>query len=166
MPQTITESDFRNDRHGKIFADALDDDSAPLRAVLAFFSDADRQRRMEESEVHHNRAPLAGVVRELESLPEVHRHLSQADTRSAQRLRKAIGIVVRMVMERRGWRKTGKVSSLGVRAEDSATELIHNSRGLALWFARAERYTLVEGMPFESLRTRVRALENAIDACA
>lgn len=166
MPPTITESDFRNDRHGKVFADAMDDDSAPLKTVLTFFSDLDRQRRMEESEVHHDRAPLAGVIRELESLPEVHRHLSQSDTRSAQRLRKAIGIVVRMVMERRGWKKTGKVSSLGVRAENAATELVHNSRGIALWFARAERYTLMEGMPFERLRTRVRALENDAEACA
>jgi hypothetical protein len=34
--------------------------------VLEFFNNADRQRRMEESEVHHDRAPMAGIVRELE----------------------------------------------------------------------------------------------------
>ena len=35
----------------------------PLDAVLAFFDDEARQRRMVEAEVHHDRPPLAGVVR-------------------------------------------------------------------------------------------------------
>ena len=36
----------------------------PFEPVLEFFSKADRQRRMEESEIHHDRCPLAGVVRD------------------------------------------------------------------------------------------------------
>ena len=63
----ITRQLFLEDRQGRTFADVLNDPEQPFDQVLAFFNEADRQRRMEESELHHNRPPLAGVVRELES---------------------------------------------------------------------------------------------------
>ena len=58
---------FLDDRQGRTFADVVNDPEQPFEQVLAFFNDADRQRRMEESEIHHNRPPLAGVVREFEA---------------------------------------------------------------------------------------------------
>ena len=120
MPKvTITRDEFVQDRQGRTFADVLNDPEQPLDAVLQFFSDKDRQRRMEESELHHDRAPLAGVVRELESQPAIDRFLSEIHAVRSQRLRQAIGVVVRIVMERRGWKRTGKKGSLGVRAEKS-----------------------------------------------
>ena len=67
------------------------DESLPFGDVLAFFNDQDRQKRMEDSEVHHDRAPLAGVVRELESQPTIHRFLAEIHARKSQRLRQAIG---------------------------------------------------------------------------
>ena len=57
---------FVRDRQGRRYADLLTDDRTPLRAALTFLDDPDRQRRMEESELHHDRPALAGVVRELE----------------------------------------------------------------------------------------------------
>ena len=48
----------------------------PFDPLLAFFNDEDRQRRMEDAELHHDRPPLAGVVRELESQPEVDKFLA------------------------------------------------------------------------------------------
>ena len=38
----------------------------PFDATLELFNDENKQRRMEESEIHHDRPPLAGIVRELE----------------------------------------------------------------------------------------------------
>lgn len=73
---SITREQFLEDRQGRTFADVLNDPEQPFEQVLAFFSDADRQRRMEESEVHHNRPPLAGVVRELESVAKIDRFLA------------------------------------------------------------------------------------------
>ena len=67
---------------------------------------------MEDSEIHHDRAPLAGVVRELEGLPEVESYLVQASAQQSMRLRQAIGVLVRMIMESLGWRKTGKKGSV------------------------------------------------------
>ena len=59
---TITRQDFLQDRQGRTFADVLKDPQQPLDAVLAFFADKDRQRRMVEAKIHHDRPALAGVV--------------------------------------------------------------------------------------------------------
>ena len=155
MPKVrVTRNAFLKDRQGIKFADVVNDPEQPFGTVLAFFDDADRQRRMEESELHHDRAPLAGVVRELESQPEVDRFLSGVHARRCMRLRQAIGVLVRMIMERRGWQKTGKKGSLGVRADVAKDTPAHNTGGLAFWFVRAERYERAEGMPFRSVRER------------
>jgi hypothetical protein len=113
---------------------------------------------MEESEVHHNRPPLAGVVRELESVTEIDRFLAMQHPRRTKRLRQAVGVVVRMIMETRGWKRTGKKGSLGVRAarahHSAKPGAYHNTGGLAFWFLRAERYELADGMPYRSVRSR------------
>ena len=166
MPETlITRSLFLEDRHGRTFADVLNDPEQPFDQVLEFFNDADRQRRMEESELHHNRPPLAGVVRELESPSDVDRCLASQHPRRTKRLRQAVGVVVRMIMERRGWQKTGKKGSLGVRAarepHSAKPGAYHNTGGLAFWFLRAERYERPGGMPFRSARARRKEVGNA-----
>ncbi len=155
----ITRETFLADRQGRTFADVLNDPEQPFDAVLEFFNQEDRQRRMEESEIHHDRPPLAGVVRELESQPGVDAFLVAIHPQRSKRLRQAIGVVVRIIMERRGWRKTGRKGSLGVRAATQDDLANHNSGGLAFWFIRAERYEREEGMPFQSVRERRQTLE-------
>jgi hypothetical protein len=69
-------------------------------------------------------------------------------------------VVVRIIMERRGWKKTGRKGSLGVRAPKTNTPSPrHNTGGLAFWFIRGERYELKSGMPFQSVRERCSALD-------
>jgi hypothetical protein len=150
----LTRATFLEDQQGRKFADVVNDQEQPFAVLLEFFNDADRQRRMEESELHHDRAPLAGVVRELEAQPDVDRFLSGVHPRRSRRLRQAIGVLVRMIMERRGWRKTGKKGSLGVRAAKAEETPAHNTGGLAFWIIRAERYERPEGMPFRTVRER------------
>jgi hypothetical protein len=152
--------DFVADRQGKTFADVVNDPDQPLKEVLEFLSDEARQRRMEEAEIHHDRPPMAGVVRELESQPAISAFFSLQSPHRSKRLRQAIGVVVRMIMERRGWKKTGKKGSLGVRAsrKADASGTNHNTGGLAFWFLRAERYKRQDGMPFPSVRERMRKL--------
>ena len=160
MPSvTITREKFLEDPQGRRFADVVNDPEQPFGMVLEFLNDAERQRRMEESELHHDRAPLAGVVRELESQPDVDRFLSRAHVRQSTRLRQAIGVLVRMIMERRGWQKTGKKGSLGVRAAEAKGTPAHNTGGLAFWFVRAERYERTAGMPFRSVQERCQEYE-------
>lgn len=164
MPKVcITREEFLADRQGKTFADVANDAKQPFEVALEFFSDGDRQRRMEESEVHHDRAPLAGVVRELESLPAIDKFLAGAHVKRNARFRQAIGVLVRMIMERRGWKKTGRKGSLGVRAARSPQTPAHNTGGLAFWFIRAERYERKDGSPAAlSVRERCKSFESAM----
>ena len=156
----ITRKDFLEDRQGRTFADVANDSEQPFDDVLAFFNDKDRQRRLEEAEIHHNRPALAGVVRELEALGPVDGFLGKMHPRRTKRLRQVVGVLVRMIMEARGWRKTGRKGSLGVRATVSGSTsrpgTYHNTGGLAFWFLRAERYERKEGMPFRTVRQRRR----------
>ena len=160
MPRVIiTRKTFLQDLQGRTFSDVVNDPDQPFDAILEFFNDHKRQIRMEESEIHHNRPPLAAVVRELESNPSIDPAL--AATQRSKRLRQTVGVVVRMIMTARGWRKAGRKGSLGVRAGNNQTELNHNTGGLAFWFIRAERYIRTEGMPFLSVRERHQHLEEA-----
>ncbi len=162
MPKArVTRDDFLRDRQGTTFADVVNDSEQPFDIVLEFFNDGDRQRRMEESELHHDRAPLAGVVRELESQAAIDRFLAGVHPRRSTRLRQAIGVLVRMIMELRGWHKTGRKGSLGVRASRAERTPAHNTGGLAFWFVRAERYEREEGMPFRSVRARCQEIASA-----
>jgi hypothetical protein len=169
MPRTvrITRKRFLEDRQGRTFSDVLDDLEQPFDEVLAFFNDLDRQRRMEESETHHDRSALAGVVRELEAQPAIDRFLGFQHPRRTKRLRQAVGVVVRIIMEKRGWKKTGRKGSLGVRAKvakgSKTPGAYHNTGGLAFWFLRAERYERMEGMPFRSVRQRAEELGHLAD---
>jgi hypothetical protein len=153
--------EFLKDRQGRTFADVANDPQQPFDDAIAFFNDAGRQRRMEESEIHHDRAPLAGVVRELEAQPAINKFLSTMRARRSQRLRQAIGVMIRMIMERRGWKTTGKKGSLGVRSAAAKGTSRHNTGGLAFWFLRAERYKHEQGTQFLSVRDRCRELESA-----
>ena len=71
--------------------------------------------------------------------------------------------MVRMIMESRGWRGTGKKGSLGVRASTNPGTAepgaYHNTGGLAFWFILAERYERPDGMPFRSVRERNQEIE-------
>jgi len=163
MPRTtITREDFVKDRQGRTFADVLNDPEQPLDAVLEFFADEARKRRMEESEIHHDRPPLAGVVRELESQPSIDAFLSSEHPGRTKRLRQAVGVVVRMLMEGRGWKKTGRKGSLGVRAKvvrgTVTPGAYHNTGGLALWFLRSERYQRCDQASYPSVRRRAQKL--------
>ena len=159
----LTRDEFLSDRHGKTFADVMNNPATPFDDVMAFFNDETRQQRMEDSEIHHDRAPLAGVVRELEAIPAVREFFATLHRQRSARFRQAIGVLVRLIMERRGWRTTGKKGSLGVRASSDSRTPSHNTGGLALWFIRAERYHREAGMPFRSVRERCAELT---DDCA
>ena len=159
---TITSEKFLEDIQGRTFSDVVNDPEQPFEAVLEFFNDNNRQRRMEESEIHHDRPPLSGVVRELESYPTIERSLAEIRTQRSKRLRQAVGVVVRMIMQARGWKKTGRKGSLGVRATKNQSYPSHNTGGLAFWFIRAERYVRNEGMPYRSVRERCQELESIL----
>jgi hypothetical protein len=149
---------FARDRQGRRFADVLHDGRISFPAILAFFNDPQRQRRLVESELHHNRPALAGVVCELEHRQDVDQFFRTNDGHVTTRFRQAVGVVVRIIMESQGWKTTGRKGSLGVRVKrpirTTTTGAYHNTGGLALWFTRAERYELVAGTPYRTVEKR------------
>lgn len=151
---TITREKFLKDKQGRTFSDVVNDPEQPFDEVFEFFRNSNRQQRMEDSEVHHDRPALAGVIREFESQPVIEQFLTELHHQKTKRFRQAIGVVARMIMEARGWKKTGRKGSLGVRATRSSSIPYHNTGGLAFWFIRAERYERVEGMPYRSVKER------------
>lgn len=102
--------DFRADRQGRRYSDLSKNPAFDL--VLSFFDDPDRQRRMIESEQHHLRPPLAGVVRELEVDVVILLVYFGLSPKQAVRFRQAIGVVVRLVMHKHGWHSAGTRGSL------------------------------------------------------
>ncbi|MFO7950438.1 MAG: hypothetical protein R6U36_08735 [Candidatus Fermentibacteraceae bacterium] len=141
---SITERDFLSDSQGRRFRDVVENPEFEFRTLLDFFSDDSRQTRMEDSERHHDRPALAGVVRELENTEPFLSIFTGCSKEDSRRLRQAIGVVVRLVMEGRGWKKTGKKGSLGQmlpKALRQNQEVSHNTSGLSWWFRRVERYS-------------------------
>lgn len=156
---------FAQDRQGRRFADVLNDARISFPAILTFFNDPNRQRRLIESELHHDRPALAGVICELEHRQDVEQFFRTNDGHVTTRFRQAIGVVVRIIMESHGWKTTGRKGSLGVRAKvpsrTTTAGAYHNTGGLAVWFTRAERYQLVVGSPFRSVEQRANEIEAA-----
>jgi len=131
---------------------------ATIRHGIRGFQGQSRRRRIEDAELHHDRAPFAGVERALEAIPEIDRFLGRAQIRRNTRFRQAIGVPVRSIMERRGSKKTGRKRSLGTRAKVSPGTPAHNTGGLAFWLIRAERYERFAGMPYEAVISRSKTL--------
>lgn len=141
---------FAQDTQGRRYADVLKQDL--FQSILTFFDDPDRQRRMVESELHHDRPALAGVVRELEHREDLNEFFGMNPGHITTRFRQAIGVIVRIIMENKGWQRTGRKGSLGVRTKRMNTSPMKgaatNTGGLSVWFTRAERYEPKDGMSF------------------
>lgn len=100
----ITRRDFLRDNQGRSLSDFLDDPDLPFDTLLDFFNCRNHQQQMENSETIDNKSPAAGVVRELESIPAVQAYLSASDPQRKKRFERSITILVRMIMERLGWK--------------------------------------------------------------
>ena len=140
----ITIQRFQADKQGKRFSDVLNDTRIDFQVVIDFFNRPDIIRRMEDSEMHHDRPPLSGVIKEFEHHPVIHKFFTSEDGHTTTRFRQAVGVVVRMQMEDHHWEKTGKKGSLGTRAKTkpgtTTPGAYRNAHGLSIWFTRCERY--------------------------
>lgn len=136
----ITENEFLADLAGSRYLDVVRGTPGEFAETIAFFNDEDRQKRMADSEIHHDRPALAGVVCELEHEAWFDDFMRLNDCHKTYRLRQAIGVITRMIMTARGFRTTGRNGSLGQRGKVSTGEkssgAYHNIGGLSLWFTR------------------------------
>jgi len=140
----LNRKSFERDARGKTFKDVSGGDDVPFAAALEFFASEERVRRMEESELHHGRPALAGVIVEFEEQEEIRSFFEARQPRDTVRFRQAVGIMTRIVMIEQGWEKTGIKGSLGTRSASYSETQGVNTGGLSKWFARSERYRPAE----------------------
>ena len=119
---TISVDDFLADSTGRCFVDVVNADPGLFERIVDFCGESGRQRRMVNAVLAEGRPALAGVVVELEEQPWFGAHMEANE--DTTRLRRAIGVLVRIVAEANGLRKAGRKGSLP------------ESR----WFGSAERY--------------------------
>jgi len=140
----VTVPDFMADSTGRRLAEVTRDPRIDFKIVTDFLSDSERQKRLCDSEIHHDRPALAGVVLELERVPDVDSFFRGCDSHDTRRFRQAVGVAVKIVMEKLGWTKRGLKGSLGRRKKvapgTTTPGAYYNSSGLSHWFTQAERY--------------------------
>ncbi len=108
---TATLEHFLQDSMGKRFLDVVKDPRFDFKAMVAFFEDTARQQRMQDAQPHFNLPPLGAVAKEIEQHP-AFTFLVTSDRVETRRLRQAIGVLVKVIMEKLGWQKTGHKGSL------------------------------------------------------
>ncbi len=132
-PVTITQRNFLEDPLGKSYRDVARYPGRPFDAVFDLFNKGDRQLQMEQAE-RDGKPALAGVVKELESDQTIAKILNPTTSPNrSRRLRQAIGMVTRMFMEARGWKK--KVDKYGRDVKGPLES--------ARWFGSAQRYVKI-----------------------
>jgi hypothetical protein len=165
---SITIQEFGNDPTGKRFTDVIKDQRLAFQEVIDFFNQPAAQLRMRDSEIHHDRPALAGVIKEFESLKSVHDFFASQDAHKTQRTRQAIGVLVLMHMWAMGWKKANRKGSLGrrvrVKAGTTAKGAYYNRTGISHWFTQAERYEPVEMFSSTQARGKVVACGHACDS--
>lgn len=121
---TTTVADFLADSTGRCFVDVVNADPGLFDRVVDFLDDPGRRQRMVEAVLREGRPALAGVVAELEQQPWFEAHMGSRPNEGTKRLRRAVGVLIRIIMEAQGFRKTGRKGTL------------RESR----WFGTAEKY--------------------------
>lgn len=157
----MTPTEFEQDHQGSQFLDVLDDaykaeTGVDFPALLQFLSDPKSVRLMQEAEARFGLPALAGVVRELEQRPDFDRFHRSVSGHKVVRLHQAVGVAVRMIMERHGWTTTGIKGQLGTRVKvptgTSTPGAYHNVPGsISHWFVESERYEPPASSPYHQL---------------
>lgn len=138
----ITIARFLSDKQGRQFAAVAHARQPDFASVLASLSRPDWIDRMEAAQ-RAGQPALSGVIADLEAMPDVDGYFRSHDVRSSERFRKAVGVAVRILMEERGWARTGEKGYLGRRARPIptvATGVPYNASGISKWFNRSEKY--------------------------
>ena len=140
MP-TITLKDFLADSQGRRFADVANDPDVHWDRWVTWLNDRSRQARLEMAEEHFDMPALAGILKELEGESFVQNYFARRTPQESLRVKQALGVLVRLHMEARGWRTTGRKGALGRRDPDGKVGGPHNSaRSFSQFILSAERY--------------------------
>ena len=115
---------FLNNSHGRQYAKVANDPQTKFEDILVFLNAPERRNRLVVAQEHFKMCPLAGVVIELEN-SELASYFKTQPKAKTKRLRQAIGVAIKLLMEEMGWTTTGKKGRLS---------------GLSHFFAVSELY--------------------------
>lgn len=133
----LSTQDFDRDLHASKYQREIDAHPEAFNRLFALLNDYDNEHRLASAEIHGFPA-LAGVVRLIEADPAIARVL-QAD-QDGRCFRQAVGVAVRLKMEKIGWAATGRKGFV---------------RG-STYFTKAERF--VKEPPLNGDEYKARAL--------
>src|SRR5262245_20090694 len=105
---------FACDRQGKQFADIWQEMKPLAKAILSVVNDPAARNRMIAVTIHLDLPALAGVVRELEHNPLIHKFFQATRRPNTLRVRQFVGVAVRMAMEEMGFKTTGRKGYLSM----------------------------------------------------
>lgn len=131
----LTREDFDTDTHAAKYRSTLDGHSIATGRLIEILNEPANEQRLIDAEID-GRPALAGVVRAVEGDDAIREILETG--LAGHRFRQAVGVAVRLKMERLGWATTGTKGSV---------------RG-ARHFKKAERYARRATDVDESARAR------------
>lgn len=134
----ISIQDFLSDSQGKKYKDVFNDTRINFSLLIDFFNNPEIIKRLEDSEIHHKRPALAGVIVELEKIPEINIFFTTNDPNTTLRFRQTVGVLVKLHMLQNGWETTNTKGSLGSR--NPAQKHLNTDGSLSTWFSKAEHY--------------------------
>ena len=138
---TISPKDFLDDHQGRKYRDVTGDSTIGWDTWINWLNDNVRQERMEIAEIHFGMPALAGVLKELEKQQFAEKYLGTRTPQETKRLKQALGVLVRMHMEARGWSKTGVKGPLGRRDSGYGGSGPHNTpRSFSKYILSSEHY--------------------------
>jgi hypothetical protein len=135
----VSLSDFSMDKQGRRFADVVSDTRIDFSKIIGFFNRPEIEKRLIDAELHHKRPALAGVIVEFEKLKEIDEFFTKHDAHTTVRFRQAIGVLVKLHMQKNGWQTTNIKGALGKR--DPNAQYSNTESSLSKWFIKAERYS-------------------------
>ncbi len=137
----ISTVNFLGDNQGKRFGDVARDPDLDWGRWIDWLNHEERQERLEVAERHFDMPALAGILRELESEQFAQDYFKHRTPKETHRLNQAMGVLVRLHMEARGWSTTGIKGPLGRRSDKPSIQCGHNTdRSFSKYFLSAERY--------------------------
>ena len=119
----ISRKSFQDGPHGRRFLPVLDNPKVPAKQVVDLLNEPRILEGMAFVTKSIEYPALGAIVKELERVTEIAKYFAATPSRETLRFRQFVGMAVRLAMEGKGFRTTGRKGYIGT---------------ISGWFTRAE----------------------------
>ena len=127
----LSTNSFQVAPHGRRFLPVAEDHKVPAKQVLDLLNDPRILEGMAFVTKSIDYPALGAIVKELEQNKEVAKYFGATASKNTLRFRQFVGMAVRLAMEEKGFRTTGKKGYIG---------------SISKWFTRAEIFEPSSGV--------------------